>query len=1411
MFRTLGFSFHQLKLLALFSLTCLIPTLVLPTSTGIEPRRDSGANEPTTVASTQDELLSDLGDLDRYQTFISTDKPIYRIGEQVYVRVVQLHHSTHKPLADSDSRIPLVQITGPKGDVVAQGYAKVQDSVAGFSWTVPDGQAGGEYTIKVTHPVDGSASAERKFDIRAYRAPRLKTQIKFLRDGYGPGDEVVAMLDVSRAEGGFPSGAKVTAVGFVDGAQVATSSLTVDSSGKSLARFSLPEKMRRGEGTLAMTIEDGGVIETASKTIPILMQTVDLNLFPEGGDLIAGLNCRVYLEAKTPAQKPADIAGVVLNSSGVQIAEFKTEHEGRGRFNFVPKLDETYTLQITQPSGIATTFKLPEVKAQGATLRTVKETYAQDEPISLEVATTIDAGYVTLCKRERVLQRIDIQKTLEGNSQLLSFDKIDSSFDGVLTATVWKDAQTPIAERLLFREPKSGVRIEIQPEKSKLTPGDKAKVKVITTDENGKRLSALVGLTVTDESVLEMIDKREQAPQLPIQVLLESDVRELADAHVYLNPNDPKAALATDLLLGTQGWRRFAVIKATEFLANHGEIGRRVLAYRLPPARYDSLMSGFGDPRPTGAGGRVEPMLKNDKEAEAGMALRAAPAPADAFAANEGIADAKKDRAPAHPARDDANLAFAEGAPAKRLSVVGGLGGRGLGGGGFGRGHADALEVTSSFNTVRVYAHDAIPNRPLNLRTDFAETLFWSAGLQTNDLGEASFEFSLSDSITSFQIAADGFSKNGGLGASRTTIQSVVPFYIESKLPMEVTAGDIIELPIAAINSTEERIDNLRWTIKAGDNKVQLDSTPFAINADSRIRQIAEIEVGSKLGEQRLEVSAATQPLKTNASPNNVTDSQTKSFVVRPLGFPVEQGRGGMVGPGETAKHDFEIAQDLVPGSMQSQVIVYPSPLASLTTALERLIQEPNGCFEQTSSTTYPLVMAQQYFMSHHGVDPSIIEKASRTLETGYGRLIGFECKSGGFEWFGQDPGHDALTAYGLMEFTDMAKVRFVDSNMLSRTKEWLLAQRDGKGTFVRKTHTLHTWLADAEIATSYNLWALLESNVNADLSKEVAWVREAGLKSRNSYVLALAANVLVLAKDNDGANVMLDKLAGLQEQAGNIRGATTSVIGSGGEALEIETTALATLAWLRNPSFAPQVEHAMRFLMENCKAGRFGSTQSTILALKAIVAYDAANATPKASGSLQLYVDNKAVGEKVAFNADERGAIKLPAFSLSAGKHSIAVHMENGNKMPYSMSTSYYRIKPESNEFCKVHLETRLTKTQLTEGDIANIAVSVINRKGEAVPTPIAIIGIPGGMEVRHDQLKEFVKANKIAAYEVRGRELILYWRDLAAEARVDLPIDLIAAVPGKYTAPASRAYLYYTDEFKHWVDGSTVVIRAK
>ena len=53
-----------------------------------------------------------------------------------------------------------------------------------------------------------------------------------------------------------------------------------------------------------------------------------------------------------------------------------------------------------------------------------------------------------------------------------------------------------------------------------------------------------------------------------------------------------------------------------------------------------------------------------------------------------------------------------------------------------------------------------------------------------------------------------------------------------------------------------------------------------------------------------------------------------------------------------------------------------------------------------------------------------------------------------------------------------------------------------------------------------------------------------------------------------------------------------------------------------------------------------------------------------------------------------------------------------------------------------------------------------------------------------------------------------ILYFRALGPSAVKDIPLELMATVPGTFTAPASRAYLYDTNEHKHWVAPATITV---
>ena len=1323
----------------------------------------------------------------RYLGHLSTDKPIYRAGERIYLRGVVLGALDHAPLPDNSSGYAGLEINGPKGERLLNQFAQVQDSVAAFNWDVPTDAAGGQYTAAIRFPQNGFPPAERKFEVRAYRATRLKGEIVFLRDGFGPGDTVRASLHVERAEGGLPAGAQVTANAIVDGKNAYSGQTTVDPSGNCSVEFALPAQIERGDGTLSLAVADGAVVEPIAKTIPILLKTVDLSIYPEGGDLVAGLPCRVYVEALTTAKKPADLVGQVIDSHGNAVADLATVHEGRGRFILTPREGETYAIRLSQPSGISRTFPLPDVKSSGVALQSTADVTDGGMPVTLNLAATAAGSYtVTLSKRQT--EAASTRVVLAKNQQTKVVLTPPTWADGVLVATVKNADGTPVAERLIFRKSSATVHVKVTTNQSNYLPADAVTVTITTTDDAGKPVAAVVGMTVTDQSVLRMLEKRDRPPRLSAMVLLEDDVRELADAEVYLDPNDSKSAAATDLLLGTQGWRRFAAVDSEKFIAAYGDAGRRALAV-MQPVVFDTLDSALGGSGFGGGGGAHMEAFRLAVPASTGIPV---PIPAvQAVAAEEVDKD--------EPAKQVAQNAPLVQAVADIPWVGDRFGGRG-GGGAF----ASAAKMLRPDQVIRVYAHDLLPDRASGDRVDFAETLYWAAGIKTDQTtGQATVTFKLNDSVTSFDITADAFDSSGDLGEGKTTIASSQPFYVEPKLPLEVSSGDVIHLPVAVVNSTQKTLDNIQLSFAGGQGVSIAPVDAFSVTANQRIRRLVDVHIGQVPG---------TADFVVQASAGSFSDQVTRKLAVQPLGFPTEIAKGGLVAANSKVIQLIQIPDSLVAGSMKTSAALYTTPLANLTEALQRLLQEPYGCFEQTTSTTYPLVMADQYFTTHSGIDPTLISRSNALLDAGYARLIGFECRNKGYEWFGEDPGHECLTAYGLLEFTDMSAVRNVDQTMLADTRRWLMARRDGKGGFTHERRALHTWVADPGCANGYCTWALLETG-QTGLDAEVKWLAQDAQSDSNSYVKALAANSLFLAGDKEAARQFMDRLAQLQADDGHVRGATTTVVGSGGDSLEIETTSLATLAWLRDPTYAANVEQAIRYLAEACKAGRYGSTQSTVLALRAIVAYDKARAHPTATGRVQLYVDNMSVGIAMPFDATTTGAIKLPDFSdkLTPGRHAVEMRMTDGSDLPYAIAVTFNSVTPASSDQCKLAMTASLADENVAEGAVTEAHVTVTNRGADTLPTPIAIVGLPGGLEVRHDQLKELVEAGRIAAYEVRGREVILYWRDIQPGETIAIPLSLTAAIPGEYVGPASRTYLYYTDEFKQWLPGMKVTVIAK
>ena len=205
--------------------------------------------------------------------------------------------------------------------------------------------------------------------------------------------------------------------------------------------------------------------------------------------------------------------------------------------------------------------------------------------------------------------------------------------------------------------------------------------------------------------------------------------------------------------------------------------------------------------------------------------------------------------------------------------------------------------------------------------------------------------------------------------------------------------------------------------------------------------------------------------LEVRATAGTVADAVRRAIEIVPDGQRVETVVSGPLDVPATI--DVTVPETAVAGSARTVVKIYPSSFSQLVEGLDAIFQSPYGCFEQTSSTTYPDVLALDYLRRTKQNLPAVEAKARLYIHLGCQRLLSFEIAGGGFDWFGNPPAHRTLSAYGLLELVDMAKVHDVDPLVIERTRQWLLAASSSRTALGRPSSTPCTKIRRATTATS--------------------------------------------------------------------------------------------------------------------------------------------------------------------------------------------------------------------------------------------------------------------------------------------------------------------------------------------------------
>jgi hypothetical protein len=1641
-----------------------------------------------------------------YITHLATDKPMYQPGETVRYRSLTLERFSLKPVQEPlqiiytlldpggaqmplASGSPLVNKQDTRTGAVTQVLGPDKKPVRGIGageFGIPLNAAGGEYTLRVSEAFNRFPAQDRKFLVNQYQAHKLDKKLDFSKKSYGPGEDVSASCEAKRAGGGGEvANRPVLATVKVDGTQYGGDGkpsnqpirFQTDAHGKVAIRFKLPAPIQTGDATVGVLFEDGANAETMVKPIPVILKKLDVRFYPEGGNLIAGAENRVYFQVRNTRGKPADLQGHIVDAEKKTVvdsvqtltdAQQPGVNQGLGAFTFTPKAGGNYELKIDSPTGMEGVYPLPDVKETGVVLTIPKGVTTPKEPIEAVVrSAAVDRKLLigAYC-RGRLLDQQAV--TVKNGEEAKVALNPTAGAGGVYRVTVFEEnlqgqrgsspELRPVAERLVYRQPAEELHITVKPDKQVYIPGDPVKLSISAVNEQEKPAPAILMVAVVDKSIVTMADEKTHRA-MPTHFLMTSEVEKPEDLEYadFLIGSHPKAAAALDLLLGTQGWRRFLEQDPAQIKQRHADDAERMLvsigraeisrdlaererqkvteetklelaqlqeqqketlqrmqqervnaAYLAALAKvthYDEwLLMGrqYGLPALalvfvvfaicalvvalTRHSSRsivyfvasaacavlacvlvMNHLEKKSHQTQAfvavkestmdrGGVMKAAPrmapmkqtdAPrpmaAEGAQARERLArpgddkDKKADKleeapAPAAPLDaaalgDDRNAARGDGRPqgmvengkgkkldkggqllgvekeVKRLeefrrggvnlqradgerpwnfgakqgnngAFAGGMPGGGMRGGmgGFGAGRPPGPAAAGGAEAapnqlralgyigpdrarglddkdmrkradlrleeakqqaqmiqlppfvVREYAHFHTHGEAANRRSDATETVYWNPVVVLPD-GKAEVSFELSDQVTNFEVTAYGHTLDGRLGAVTSTLESRLPLTLEAKTPIEVTANDKIDIPLAIANNTATarsvQLNAVFKNLSLLQGKAQ---DQFNLAADGRTRRIYRLQPTSVEGMAELTFHGESKPF--------AGDDVRRVFKIVPDGFPVLAAKSDLLEG--SATNEVVLPETWIKGTLKLGVSVYPSTLADLQKGLDGLLREPNGCFEQTSTTNYPNLLILDYLKESDQTKPELEKRARELLARGYQKLTAFECpKTGqkdrtGFDWFGgKDQQHEALSAYGLLQFRDMSRVMDVDPNLIARTRGYLLAQRDGKGGFKRNARAIDSFgRAPDDITNAYIVWSITESGKDDDVTTELEALGGQAKTSKDPYFLALVANSLINRAKTAEAMDLLKKLVAAQQSDGHLNAERTSITGSGGRDLEIETTGLAVLGWLKgNPGeFNAPVQKAIKWIgQQRGGYGGFGSTQSTILALKALIAYTKANKKTPEAGTLTLFVGDKPVS-KLGFPTDAREALEIKLADaekvLKPGKNTVRVEITGKNAFPYTLSWSYQTLQPASAEDAPVRLTTKLDRATANEGESVTLNVTVENPLDAERSMVVAIVGLPAGLTIPEDmkQLKEHAqprddgtKPGRISYFETRGRELILYWRGIGPKQKLEVPVELICRVPGEYRGPASRAYMYYNADHKHWVEPLAVTIQAK
>ena len=237
----------------------------------------------------------------------------------------------------------------------------------------------------------------------------------------------------------------------------------------------------------------------------------------------------------------------------------------------------------------------------------------------------------------------------------------------------------------------------------------------------------------------------------------------------------------------------------------------------------------------------------------------------------------------------------------------------------------------------------------------------------------------------------------------------------------------------------------------------------------------------------------------------------------------------------------------------------------------------------------------------------------------------------------------------------------------------------------------------------------------------------------------------------------------------------------------------------------------AMEFIAKSKNEYGFGNTQSTVLALRALVEHAKTSKAKGGDGVLVVQIDGKRVSEQT-FSSSQINCLEIKDLEqyFTNNNPQVEVFFEGNNiSLPFDLEIKYATRLPQNAPNCPISFKTELGKTSAAVGETVRLQATLKNETSEIQASPMVVLGIPAGLTLQAWQLKKLVDEKHCDFYELWDGYAVFHFERLGPNESRPLALELRAEVAGIFEAPASRAFLYYQNEQCVWSKPERLDIR--